>query len=146
MQPRTRAEALRSAGDLAWAQGEYRAQQQHNEERLAIDRRLGDRAGIAYALAELAAPLHLQGRYGEARALLVESLALYRALGAGREIGSPLTKLANVARDQGDYAAALPPRGGTDARCRSTTPSPTRWRRPRLRQSPGRHRDPPCLP
>jgi non-specific serine/threonine protein kinase len=106
--PRTRADALRAAGDLAWARSDYRAQQRYCQERLAIYRALGERAGIAHALADLAAPLHLQGHYPEARALLEESLALYRELEAGPELGSPLTKLANVARDQGDYLAARP--------------------------------------
>ena len=106
VQTRTHAEALRIASDLAWKQGDCLAQQRYCEERLAICRALGERAGIAHALADLATPLHLQGHYSQARALLEEALALYKVFGAGPELGSPLTKLANVARDQGDYPAA----------------------------------------
>ena len=70
VQTRTHAEALRIAGDLAWRQGDCLAQQRYCEERLAICRALGERAGIARSLADLAVPLHLQGHYGRARALL----------------------------------------------------------------------------
>ena len=51
---RARARALLAAGTLAWAQGDYAAEQGAAEETLAIYRALGDLPGIATALVDLA--------------------------------------------------------------------------------------------
>jgi tetratricopeptide (TPR) repeat protein len=100
------AETLRRAGHLAWAQGDYRGQQRHDEAALAVYRELGDAPGIALALSDLAAAAFPQGRHGAARTLLAESLALYRELGDERGISLALMRLASVTRDQGDYPPA----------------------------------------
>jgi predicted ATPase/DNA-binding SARP family transcriptional activator len=48
----------------------------------------------------------LQGDYGAARSLLLESLTLFRALGNPEDLPAPLNALGEVARTQGDYALA----------------------------------------
>jgi hypothetical protein len=83
------------------------------EESLALYRELDDRRGMAGALGQLGHALwHLQ-ELPAARARLTEALALLRELEDGQAVWNPFTSmthvlwsLGNVARDQGDHAAA----------------------------------------
>ncbi len=80
---------------------------------LAVYRELDDRRGVAGALGQLGHALWHQQEFPSARALLAEALALLRGLDEGQATWNPFTSithvlwsLGNVARDQGDYAAA----------------------------------------
>jgi predicted ATPase/class 3 adenylate cyclase len=98
-----RAKVLQGAGYLAFAQGDYDHAQALMEESLVLSRQLGDKRGIAIALAQLGRMAHGQGEYATATTLLEDSQALFEELGS--ELGLPYPVaciLGDVARDQGD--------------------------------------------
>jgi DNA-binding CsgD family transcriptional regulator len=83
------------------------------EERLALYRELQDRRGMAGALGQLGHALWHQQEFPSARARLTEALALLQELEHDPALWNPfmsithvLWSLGNVARDQGDQAAA----------------------------------------
>jgi non-specific serine/threonine protein kinase len=78
--PRLRAEALRGAGQLADARGEYERAIAGHQASLALFQELGDRRGEAEALNDLAVVACNQRDYERALALHEESLALLREL------------------------------------------------------------------
>ena len=101
-----RAKALKTAGVLAYQQGDYPAARALDEESLAIQRQLGDRRGIAGSLNNLGLVACDQGDFAAARLLHEESLAIMRELEDRKGIANSLNNLGNVAYDQGDFAAA----------------------------------------
>ena len=101
-----RAKALRRAGILASAQGDYGAARALYEESLTIYRQIGVQQGIAGTLGGLGIVASAQGDYGAARALHEESLTILRQIGDRRGIANTLGNLGNVAYAQGAYGAA----------------------------------------
>jgi predicted ATPase/transcriptional regulator with XRE-family HTH domain len=104
--PAARAKALETAGTFAFYQRDYAAARSLQEECLAIRRRLGDRAGILSALANLGQTVSQQGDRTAARALYTESLGLSRELGYLPGVCTALHCLGMLAHEQGDHAAA----------------------------------------
>jgi predicted ATPase/DNA-binding SARP family transcriptional activator len=101
-----RAKALRGAGVLAWAQGDYARAQALFEAAVPLVRELGDEeavAGLANNLGVIA--LH-HAEYDRARGLFEESLALRRRLGDGWGVATSLNNLGATAGKQGDAARA----------------------------------------
>jgi len=101
-----RGRALRLAGLLAFRQGDARTARALNEEGLRIWREIGDKEGIAAALAELARIALRAGEHDEVRRYAEESIALSRELGRKRDTIVPLHLLAASARMRGDYRRA----------------------------------------
>jgi predicted ATPase/class 3 adenylate cyclase len=101
-----RAKALNGAGRLARQQSDYPAAQALLNESLAIQRKLGDRRGIATSLNNLGLMAWDQGDYPSARTLYEESLAIRRELGDRWGIAVSLNNLGGVAFDEGDYVPA----------------------------------------
>jgi predicted ATPase/class 3 adenylate cyclase len=101
-----RAKALNGAGRLARQQSDYPAAQALLNESLTIQRKLGDRRGIATSLNNLGLMAWDQGDYPSARTLYEESLAIRRELGDRWGIAVSLNNLGGVAFDEGDYVAA----------------------------------------
>ena len=100
------AAALDAAGTLAYAQADYAAARLLVEEGLTLRRELGDKAGIAGSLNNLANVLQEQGDRLGARRLYEESLAHERELGNQWGIAGVLNNLGNIVRVAGDLAAA----------------------------------------
>jgi class 3 adenylate cyclase len=102
-----RLRALKAAGVLARQQGDYRAADAHFAASLALARELNESVAIAESLFWLGSTLFWLGDEQRARALAVESLALYRKLGKPGETVRPLGTLANLARLSGNYEQAI---------------------------------------
>ena len=98
--------AWAAISSVAHEQGDYPAARAHYEESLAIQRRIGDRKGIAGALSNLGNVKFEQGDYLAARAHHEESLAILREIGDRMNIAISLNNLGNVAEARGDYSAA----------------------------------------
>jgi tetratricopeptide (TPR) repeat protein len=92
-----RAKALTGAGGIAWWQEDMAAAQLFYEEALAIERELGDPAGIAEALYNQGFILGARGDFDAAVRLFEESLELFR--GAGDETGMARAEWMIVIRD-----------------------------------------------
>ncbi len=101
-----RAQALATAGFLAYHQGDHRQAEALAGESLTLYRRIGDREAGAEALLILGRAVLLQSRLAEAEALAGESLALYRAQGNLRGAVEALRSLALAAKDRGDWGRA----------------------------------------
>ena len=101
-----RAKALNGAGRLARQQSDYPAAQVLLNESLVIQRKLGDRRGIATSLNNLGLMAWDQGDYPSARAMYEESLLIRRELGDRWGIAVSLNNLGGVAFDESDYVAA----------------------------------------
>ncbi|MGH2359457.1 MAG: ATP-binding protein [bacterium] len=102
--PRTR--ALAGAAILAQSQGDYARAEALSRERLALQRTLQDRRGIADTLNSLGIAMLERGDYRTAREYLDESLAVGREVGDPQATASALINLANVAEHEGDYETA----------------------------------------
>jgi predicted ATPase/DNA-binding SARP family transcriptional activator len=102
-----RAKALMGAGNMARSQGDSAAALAHFESCLVIRRALGDLAGSATILNNLATVFLDQGNYERAQALYEESLALCRELGQVAGISRALHNLGMIANEQGDNERAL---------------------------------------
>ena len=102
----THASAVFGAGVLAYMQLDYPAAQALNEESLAMRRELGDKPGIALALANLGNIAEVRLDFTAARALYAESLAIRRETGHKVGIAFTLMNLGGLANTQGDYPAA----------------------------------------
>ena len=100
---RARADALHSAGVLAYLQGDYTGARTLYEEGLTIGRALGYKDGIANCLLNLGNVTHEQGDYESGRVLLGESLVIWRELDDKNGIAACLNALGIVARVQWDY-------------------------------------------
>lgn len=104
--PAVLARARRGAGSLANQQGDYQSARDHHSAALEIERRLGNRRGLANQLGSLARAEANLRNYARARALLEEGLQIHREL--GDEVGYALLTdaLAAVAYSEGDSAEA----------------------------------------
>jgi predicted ATPase len=103
---RERAEALNAAAVLAWMQGDFEAARALFDESLAIERTLGDTAGVAWSVHHLGHVASEQGEYETAKGLHQESLAIFRELQNQPGIAASLADQANVALKEGDLGAA----------------------------------------
>jgi non-specific serine/threonine protein kinase len=82
-----RGKALFTAGILAFYQRDHAAGRRLHEEGLALQRQLGDQAGIAYALFDLGQNAFSRGDLAVARVLHEETLALVRQVGGPAQLG-----------------------------------------------------------
>jgi predicted ATPase len=101
------AKALRSAGVVAYNQGDYAAARSLYEESLAIFRNAGDRGAAAATLISLGNTIKAQGDIGLAQSYCEESLHEFRALGSNRGTAGALSALALMVHEQGDNVRAL---------------------------------------
>jgi len=99
-----RANALFGAGILACIQGDNHTASRRLEESVALWRRLGDRRGLAYALADGG---YILAKHDHATllALAEESIALFREVGDTWGLALATHNLGAVAALGGDYAA-----------------------------------------
>src|SRR5262249_2018907 len=96
-----RAEALHSAGVLAYNQADYDSARLLYEESLAVSRGLEDKERIARVLNSLGLVAEEMGDWAEARAHFAEMLSIVREIGNQWRIGMSLLNLGNVAEDEG---------------------------------------------
>lgn len=101
-----RANALHTAGALAYYQGDYVAARREFEESLSIRRYMGDQTGVTASLNSLGNVSIEQGDYHRARVSHEASLATARELGDQASIANSLLNLGVVADKQNDSAAA----------------------------------------
>jgi non-specific serine/threonine protein kinase len=102
----TRAKALVMAGMAARGWSDFAGSRLLLEESLAIYRAIGDRAGEAYALNELAGAVSRLGELAQAQTLLEDGLVLALAVGDGRRVLSIQGMLGGVLATRGDYDRA----------------------------------------
>lgn len=100
------AKALNGAGTIAWSQGDNARARALLEASLEIQRRLGDRLGIASSLHYLGAVAHHEEDYAQAGAFYEESLALRRELGYRPGIAALLNNLGILALAWNDFTLA----------------------------------------
>ena len=91
-----RAKALTRAAGFALVMGDHAAARPHLEESLENCRSIGDRKGVARALAGLGVAAMFQSRLEEALHVGEESLALYQELGERRGVAMALHNLATI--------------------------------------------------
>lgn len=101
-----RADALTSAGILAWQRNDLRAARDLLQEALRLRQALGDEKAAAAVLSNLAAVTHAEGDADAARNLLQQSLEVNRRLQDPYGIAAALVNLGWVALQQGDLDAA----------------------------------------
>ncbi|HEY8746120.1 MAG TPA: tetratricopeptide repeat protein, partial [Chloroflexota bacterium] len=101
-----RAHALYVAGKLAENQGDYAAARTFLTQGISLLRATGDRLRLADALAWSACVATAVSPEAELQALLEESLAIYRQLGAVPGMAKALNFLGEQARLRGDYDQA----------------------------------------
>jgi tetratricopeptide (TPR) repeat protein len=106
--PRARARALHAAGGLAYLQGDHVAAHRLHEEELAINRAIGDIAGVAMALTALGIDEHALGNLKSAHTILEEGLKLLQEAGDELGIAQMLNNLAFSLEASGDFAGAKP--------------------------------------
>jgi predicted ATPase/class 3 adenylate cyclase len=97
-----RADAYTGAGILAFMQGDHDAAHGFHEQSLALHRRVGDYAGIAFAANNLANAALLSGDYAAARRLYEPGLAWTRAQGKVPPYGFALVNMAEAVALDGD--------------------------------------------
>lgn len=93
----TRARALRCAGQLAAAQGEYERARSWLEEGLLLYRELDDASGVAWTCTELGESALQRREFATASTLFEESLATFRSLGDRRGVAVSLRNLGVIA-------------------------------------------------
>jgi tetratricopeptide (TPR) repeat protein len=103
-----RARALRGAGWLAYAQGEYDAARVVLAEGLALFEEMGEKRGIASSLDNMGAVAFTTGDNETARGLYERSLAIRKEMDDRRATATSLNNLGLVATAQGDYKRARP--------------------------------------
>jgi predicted ATPase/class 3 adenylate cyclase len=101
-----RAQALNTAGSLAFAQGDNEQAVALCEESLALFRDLGDRRGIAYSLYWLGEAARDRGDLSTARSLIEEALVLFREAGEKERVAWSLSTLGELDSFQGEYTRA----------------------------------------
>lgn len=102
-----RAQALVTAGFLAFHQGDLEAAREHSDAALALSRAAGDPRAEVDALFNLGGVAFYQNDYAAAGARFIDCLERYRALGALPAMALALKNLGLVAKDQGQYALAI---------------------------------------
>jgi predicted ATPase/transcriptional regulator with XRE-family HTH domain len=100
------AKALKAAATLAGTMGDNTAARSYIEAGLALNRALGDKAGIAGLLFHLGALAWHSQDHAAQRALFEESMALYRELDDKIGIVRTLSALAGEALSRSDFAPA----------------------------------------
>src|SRR5262249_52870095 len=103
---KARGEALNNAALLACHMADYAAAQPLYEECLAIQREMGDEAGIADILTALGVLKHEQGDHATALSYFEEFLAIQQASGERRNSAITIFWLGCIAAAQGDLAKA----------------------------------------
>lgn len=96
------------AGGLAYAQADFQEAAALFEERLTIQRKIGDESSLASALNGLGVVLIDLAEFERAAALLEEGLTIMRKLGDDRQIASVLNNLGRAALQQEQYEQSLP--------------------------------------
>jgi tetratricopeptide (TPR) repeat protein len=104
--PSVRAKALYGLGRVALVQGDYDAATLRLEESADLFRKLDDRDGLAYSLADQGWIAAERGDHGQARWLAEESLAVARSAGNRTTTAAALHVLACTALDERDYGRA----------------------------------------
>ena len=104
--PQIRADALNTAGVLAYQVGDYGAAKGYHEECLVIRRSLADKIGIANSLNNLGNIAREQGDYASAEVAFEESLALRSEIGDRNTIASSLNNLGLLAWNMRRFDAA----------------------------------------
>ncbi len=104
--PRTRGRALRAAGFVSYARGEYSQADALLQSGLIMARQQDDRREEAWALAQLGRLARDQGLYSEALASFEEALTLSRSVGDQSLAVYLLLQLGIMAREQNDLARA----------------------------------------
>ena len=104
--PVLRAEALRAAAVLAWAQGDLDRAEADVEESIPLYRALGDDAGLAGSLITAGLIAQDRGELALAKERHEESRRLAEAAGHRRREGAALANLGDVALLDGDIAGA----------------------------------------
>jgi predicted ATPase/DNA-binding SARP family transcriptional activator len=94
--PRARAAALDGAAQLAFAHGDFAAQQDLLKESLGIWRELGQAARVAQCLSDLGVAAHIRGEPGTARSLLDQALESARLAADQRQIAMALNGLGRL--------------------------------------------------
>ncbi len=97
-----RADACTGAGILAFLQGDHEAAHGFHEQSLALHRRVGDYAGIAFAANNLANAAVISGDYAAARRLYEPGLAWARAQDNPRPLGFALVNMAEAVALDGE--------------------------------------------
>lgn len=106
--PIWRARALRGAGWLAYAQGDYVAARTLLRRSLALFEENGDKRGIANSLDNLGAVAFTLDDNRSARSLYGKSLAIRKEIGDRHAIATSMNNLGLVATAQEDYLLARP--------------------------------------
>jgi non-specific serine/threonine protein kinase len=101
-----RAEALRTAAQLAYARGDLEVATAFDRQSVAIWRRLGDRRRLAEALNQLGTIARDRCAYAEALAALEESQQIIREYNDPLSLSENLFQLGLLARQQGDLPRA----------------------------------------
>jgi predicted ATPase/transcriptional regulator with XRE-family HTH domain len=101
-----RAKVLNGAGVFALTQADYESATPLFEESLAIYDTLGNKAGMANTLNNLANVAYYREDFGTAISIHEQGLAIYEELGDKAGVSKSLNNLAIVLRSRGDYASA----------------------------------------
>ena len=105
--PAARADALHTAGILAYRQGDHASAEAFHKESLGLRRELGASGPVAASLNNLGLLALERQELNEAEALFSECLALRKELDDEVGIASPLNNLGLVAHARGDFEKAL---------------------------------------
>ena len=101
-----RAQIALFLGAIATAQGDFAAAREFLEQSLALNRRAGDRWGIATSLNALGVSARDRGDYASAQESFEQSLSCWQELGDRLSAARCLHNLANVLKSRGDCSRA----------------------------------------
>jgi non-specific serine/threonine protein kinase len=107
LEPRTRAELLNRAGDMARNQGDLDEGRRLLEESVALFRELGDPRGMGWALLGLGLAAHALGDVAAAKAHELESIEVSREMGNRKLLAMALNNLALVHDSLAEHAEAI---------------------------------------
>jgi predicted ATPase len=103
---RERAKVLPAATGLTRACGDYASAHSFGEQSLDINRKLGDRRGVAISLVNLGMVARDQGEYRLAKGFLTEALQAFKELDDQNRMAYSLNELGVVALREGAYGDA----------------------------------------
>ncbi|MEZ4865838.1 MAG: tetratricopeptide repeat protein [Caldilineaceae bacterium] len=103
---RVYAKALKSAGSLVWAQGDYLRARAYYDHSLTIYQALDDQQGSASVLNNLGVVAHEQSDFAAARIFLEKSITLKEQLKQQHSLAPSFNNLGIIAYMQGDYNRA----------------------------------------